>query len=158
MAPKSWGTANCSHTLSLRSGRGFPTDGAELAPSKQGEADEVQPKPSWDRVCELQSWEMAPAGMLRHRSLPPGATSGALLPPWAVERWLGRVCFGKQLSGRHPLSQAASGRGEDGVRVQDHWQSTSLSHCCLQAAFFGTGSQAHLGTSCCRRERQTPQK
>lgn len=69
MAPKSWGTANCSHTLSLRSGRGFPTDGAELAPSKQGEADEVQPKPSWDRVCELQSWEMAPAGMLRHRSL-----------------------------------------------------------------------------------------
>lgn len=29
---------------------------------------------------------------------------GVLLPPWAVERWLGRVCFAKQLSETRPHS------------------------------------------------------
>lgn len=45
-----------------------------------------------------------------------------------------------------------------GVRVQDQRQSTGLSPRCLQAAHFSTVFQAHFGTSCCRGERQAPQK
>lgn len=103
------------------------------------------PTPWCDMVHELQSWQdgfgsdaemqlLLPPFQWLYR-IPPRAASGVLLPLWTAERWLGRVCFRKQLPERCPCSgyqRQKQARGEGAGSVAKH--DGTRAHSTLMAA------------------------